>query len=230
MNKYIFTLALIQIVAWAQSDDDIIPDDYMMDDEDTMEDLLPDYSHDRYQLPRGSPQYPRHFFRGDSYQQFDADEKLAKLWEMLVPDETVIEEPSPFFWTGFGDFFKNRAAGPFCNKSDELRKKRNKTTHTQGIVAKIEWRPVVNDDPEENFSGIYEHGSQHAIIRLSSTRNLTEQSQGILPAIAIKFLISGKVSTNLFAMPNFTGLDDNDLPSWDFFHQPMGNRVKPFED
>jgi len=48
MNKYIFTLALIQIVAWAQSDDDIIPDDYMMDDEDTMEDLLPDYSHDRY--------------------------------------------------------------------------------------------------------------------------------------------------------------------------------------
>lgn len=49
---------------------------------------------------------------------------------MLVPDETVIEEPSPFFWTGSGDFFKNRAAGPFCNKSDELRKKRNKTTHT----------------------------------------------------------------------------------------------------
>jgi len=147
-----------------------------------------------------------------------------------VPDETVVEEPTPFFWTGFGDFFKNRAAGPFCNKSDELRRKRNKTTHTQGIVAKIEWRPVVNTEEDENFSGIYQYGSQHAIIRLSSTKNLTEKSNGILPGLAIKFLLSKKRSTNLFAMPNFTGLDDNGKESWDFFHQPLSNRVKRFSE
>jgi len=113
---------------------------------------------------------------------------------------------------------------------DEMRKTRNKTTHTQGIVAKIEWRPVVNTDPEENFSGIYEHGSEHAILRMSSTKNLTASSQGILPAIAIKFLITGKESTNLFAMPNFTGKDENGQESWDFFHRPLGSRVARFAD
>jgi len=88
----------------------------------------------------------------------------------------------------------------------------------------------VNTEADENFSGIYEHGSQHAILRMSSTKNLTSSSQGILPAIAIKFLISGKESTNLFAMPNFTGIDENGDESWDFFHRPLGNRVQRFGD
>lgn len=88
----------------------------------------------------------------------------------------------------------------------------------------------MNTEADENFSGIYEHGSQHAILRMSSTKNLTSSSQGILPAIAIKFLISGKESTNLFAMPNFTGKDELGEESWDFFHRPLGNRVDRFED
>ena len=88
----------------------------------------------------------------------------------------------------------------------------------------------MNDDPEENFSGIYEHGSQHAIIRLSSTKNLTEKSNGILPGLAIKFLLSKKLSTNLFAMPNMTGLDENGESSWDFFHRPLGSRVERLPD
>ena len=125
MNKYIFTVALLQMVAQAEQlpqtqgttttqgsqvlgDDEIIPidDSYMMDEDDNLSDLLEDqYSHVRYQFPRGSPTYPRHYFRGDNYQAQDAQQKLDQLWEMLVPDETVIEEPTPFFWTGFGDFF-----------------------------------------------------------------------------------------------------------------------------
>lgn len=75
---------------------------------------------------------------------------------MLVPDETVVEEPTPFFWSKFDEFFQNKASGPFCNVGDELNKNRTKTSHTQGIVAKIEWRPFAND---EGYSGIYEHGS-----------------------------------------------------------------------
>ena len=42
MSKYIFTMALIQMVAWAQNDNDIIPSDYMMDEDETdaVEDLI----------------------------------------------------------------------------------------------------------------------------------------------------------------------------------------------
>lgn len=39
LSKYMFTLALVSMVAWAQDDDDIDPDEYMMEDEDEIEDL-----------------------------------------------------------------------------------------------------------------------------------------------------------------------------------------------
>ena len=93
MSKYIFTMALIHMVAWAQNDNDIIPSDYMMDEDETdaVEDLIDEKTGKEYTtLPRGSPQYPRHYFKGTHYQyELDADEKLAQLWEMLVPDENV---------------------------------------------------------------------------------------------------------------------------------------------
>jgi len=58
------------MVARAQSDDEISPDDedYMMDEDDTLADLLADQiTHEAYQLPRGSPDYPKHYFRSDHY-------------------------------------------------------------------------------------------------------------------------------------------------------------------
>lgn len=45
-----------------------------------------------------------------------------------------------------------------------------------------------------------------------------------MPSFAIKFLVDGDRSQNLFAMSSFTGSD-----SWDFFANPMSNRVKPFD-
>ena len=82
---------------------------------------------------------------------------------------------------------------------------------------------------------MYEQGSQYAIIRLSEARNLTEASVGLVPSMALKFLIDNKKSENLFGMPNFTGLYENEEtgelePSWDFFKAPMKNRVDRFTD
>ena len=205
-------------------------DDYMdMQEENAelvQEMLMPEDENANY---RSSDKYPRHYFRGDHYKYgLDADEKMAQLWEMLVPDETIEEEPTPFMWKDYDGFFKFATKGVFCNTSDELRRTRDKTTHTQGVVAKVEWRPFDNDEGIQ-FSGIYEHGSQHAIIRLSSTDNLTEESKGILPSLAIKFFLSNTLSTNLFAMPNFTGKDEEGKESWDFFHRPLKSRVERFE-
>lgn len=68
-------------------------------------------------------------------------------------------------------------------------------------------------------------GNDAAIIRLSETNLLTESSSGLLPSLAIKFLIDGKHSENIFGMPSFNASD-----SWDFFAQPMKNRVEPFSE
>ena len=71
-----------------------------------------------------------------------AEEKLHELWKMIIPDENVIEEPMGFMWKEFDNFFSQRSNTSFYFNSDELRQKRLKTTHTQRVVAKVEWRPV----------------------------------------------------------------------------------------
>jgi len=138
----------------------------------------------------------------------------------------------PLMWKEFDNFFTQKANGPFCDSSDELRKRRKKTTHTQGLVAKIEWKPVRDASGNTRFTGLYEEGTSTAIIRLSETKNLTSSSQGLLPSFAIKFLLDGHKSENLFAMPNFTGkyINDNEeeYSSWDFFHGTFKSRVEPF--
>ena len=100
-----------------------------------------------------------------------------------------------------------------------MQKNRLKTTHTQGLVAKASYRPVGN----HNYTGFYSSQSDHNIIRFSQTTNLHENSQGLLPSFALKFLIDGQKSQNIFGMPSFKETD-----SWDFFDQDMKNRLEPF--
>lgn len=50
-----------------------------------------------------------------------------------------------------------------------------------------------------------------------------EDSEGLLPSLAIKFLRDGKKSQNIFGMPSFKETD-----SWDFFENTMRSRVDPF--
>lgn len=89
-----------------------------------------------------------------------------------------------------------------------MKKNRLKTTHTQGVVAKIKWEVVEND---MGYTGLYKDGSETAIMRLSQTSILTEHSEGLFPSIAIKFLLDKGESRNLFGLPNFHG-----TKSWDF--------------
>ena len=53
------------------------------------------------------------------------------------------------------------------------------------------------------LTGIYATGSDHVIMRMSETNNLTYASKGLLPGVAFKFLIDNGKSENLLAMNNF---------------------------
>jgi len=79
--------------------------------------------------------------------------------------------------------------------------KRLKLVHTQGVVAKVKWIPDgVNS---EQFSGIYKTETDNVILRLSETTNLTETSTGLMPSLAMKFLVDEHRALNLFGMPSF---------------------------
>ena len=54
---------------------------------------------------------------------------------LIVDPEDTDEEPMGFYWAEFDNFFRQKANTTFCDDSDELRKRRLKTTHTQGVIA-----------------------------------------------------------------------------------------------
>ena len=72
MNKLIFTLAMVQSVALAQNDDEIIPDALMFEDEgaELLQDLLQPQSYQDVdqQDYRSSDLYPRNYFSSTTYQ------------------------------------------------------------------------------------------------------------------------------------------------------------------
>jgi len=134
---------------------------------------------------------------------------------------SLTEEPVDFMWTKHPNFFTQRANGSFCQRSDELSKRRPKTMHTQGLVAHVSWEPLDND---LGYTAIYESGSDTVVLRISEMANLFDESPGLTPSVALKFLIDGEESYNIMAMQSF-------LPSesWNFFDADLSNRLKPFD-
>lgn len=76
-----------------------------------------------------------------------------------------------------------------------------------------------------NYTGIYEDGSEDVIMRLSETGMLNDNSTGLKPSVAFKFLRNGISSDNVVAMPSFSGSG-----SWNFLENPMHSRVEAFEE
>ena len=112
-----------------------------------------------------------------------------------MPDPTVEDKPADFKWTEFPRFFTQKAQGSFCQRSDEMHFKRVKTTHTQGLVALVEWVPVEGN----GYSGVYEEGSDAVIMRLSESNMLYDGVKGLEASVAFKFLIDGLESENVLS-------------------------------
>ena len=70
-----------------------------------------------------------------------------------------------------------------------------------------------------------EGGSENVIMRLSETDMLHEESKGLKPSAAFKFLRDGVASDNIVVMPSF-----ENSGSWNFLKKEMLTRVAPFED
>ena len=92
---------------------------------------------------------------------------MDELWKELVPTfETDPElndvEPKDFPWEQFPNFFKQKGNGSFCQSSDEIKRSRPKTTHTQGLVAKVSWIPMT-----DRYTGMYASQQDEVILRLS---------------------------------------------------------------
>jgi len=85
-------------------------------------------------------------------------------------------------------------------RGDEMPKGVKKLSHTRGLVAKVSWEPIGSAN---GYRGMLGEGSANVLMRLSETSMLHEESSGLTPSVAFKFLRDGTYSDNIMAMPSF---------------------------
>jgi hypothetical protein len=103
------------------------------------------------------------------------------------------------------------------NDSDELDVGHRKLVHAWGAEARFRF---VSTKSSRGYTGIYESGSDCVIGRLSVATKPTKTS--IVPALALKFFISGHKSKNLQIMNSTSG-----QKSHNFFEMPFSNIIPP---
>jgi hypothetical protein len=103
------------------------------------------------------------------------------------------------------------------NDSDELDVGHRKLVHAWGAEARFRF---VSSKSARGYTGIYESGSDCVIGRLSMATKPTKTTT--VPALALKFFISGHTSVNLQLMNSTSG-----QKSHNFFEMPFSNIIPP---
>jgi hypothetical protein len=145
---------------------------------------------------------------------------METIWNKVEGSRS--DEPIEQMWNLHGRFFEQKANGSFCQCSDEIiNRRREKATHTQGLVAQVEYVFMDND---LGYSGILGEGSDTVLMRISESANLWDGASGLTPSIALKFLVDGIHSQNVMAMQRFGSSN-----SWNFFEPSLTNRLPMFD-
>jgi uncharacterized protein YceK len=103
------------------------------------------------------------------------------------------------------------------NDSDELDVGHRKLVHAWGAEARFRF---VSTKSARGYTGIYESGSDCVIGRLSMATKPTKTTS--VPALALKFFVSGHPSENLHIMNSTSG-----QKSHNFFEMPFSNIIPP---
>ena len=158
------------------------------------------------------------------YEQLAASQKEEVLWSDILKSEYT-NLPR---WTGFEairivalaldpirgmvrDFFNVT----FDHRSDVLPEGRKKGIHTYGSVAKVKF--VANS---EAYTGLYA-GADHGLLRISLAAKPLPIPRLTVPGLALKFLVDGKQSMNIFAMPSLDG-----IPSYNIFSATYRTQIE----
>jgi len=167
-----------------------------------------------------------------AYEELSAQDKLAALWSKITSDEfpagpypTDMFPSQLYLRNSQGEQALNGTMGyVFDRLSDENPTMHYKTFHVHGSVATVRIEPVANS---LGLTGLFEHGSQYAILRNSIIADWTEPCKGgidgnfngcLKPSIALKVLRDNGPSSNLLAQANLgQGVGEN-FAFWDHAH------------
>jgi uncharacterized protein YceK len=149
-----------------------------------------------------------------------ACQKADSMWnDKIIP--TLYGDLPALTAPGVLDLFSLAQTGftirSLTNDSDELDVGHRKLVHAWGAEARFRF---VSTKSARGYTGIYESGSDCVIGRLSMATKPTKTTT--VPALALKFFVSGHPSENLHIMNSASG-----QKSHNFFEMPFSNIIPP---
>lgn len=153
-----------------------------------------------------------------STQSMTACQKADVMWnDKIIP--TIYGDLPALTAPGVWDLFQLAKTSftirSLTNESDELDVGRRKLVHAWGAEARFRF---VSSKAARGYTGIYESGADCVIGRLSMATKPTKTTT--VPALALKFFISGHESVNLQIMNSTDG-----QKSHNFFEMPFSNII-----
>jgi hypothetical protein len=149
-----------------------------------------------------------------------ACQKADSMWnDKIIPTKygDLPTLTSPGVWDLFTLAKTSFTIRSLTNDSDELDVGHRKLVHAWGAEARFRF---VSSKRVNGYTGIYESGSDCVIGRLSVATKPTKSTT--VPALALKFFISGHKSENLQIMNSTSG-----QKSHNFFEMPFSNIIPP---
>ena len=124
----------------------------------------------------------------------------------------IEKQKNPPPWEMVKLFSTTYLAESFTNSSDEFKHKKTKLIHTYGSVAKVSF----NITHETKYTGLFKSGAL-GIIRLS----LARLGSPYTPGLALKLLVDGDKSQNIFSMYSLDGQGEN----YNFFQNNFESKI-----
>lgn len=156
---------------------------------------------------------------GPTYDSLSAADKAAFLWSRVTANETSAAWPTP---AEVGKVLVESMQPTVSYVSDELPEGRTKVIHSVAVMAQARWVAFAG-----NYTGILGQGADNLLLRFSSAGEPNTTLEGpaaaFVPAVAIKALIDGEPSQNLFAMHSTGAKLFN--PNWDFFARQLSTHA-----
>lgn len=141
------------------------------------------------------------------YNELPAVRKLELLWDRVSQDPYPLDSMPNVVdpMAGWNLLNPSYLIQTFSLEADEIAAGRHKAFNTFGAAAKVTFKM----NSIERFSGLFESGGS-GIMRFSLAQPVVSAVDAVKPGIALKLLINGKPSVNIFATGSLDGQWLND--------------------
>ena len=138
-------------------------------------------------------------------------EKQEQMWAKINADNSIGPPPDPL------QILFESVKTTFDDEWDHMPAGRTKFIHPAGAVC-----PFVVDIKDSPFTGLFQDGQTHGMIRLGSATSTDNEDSGVTPGGGVKFFRTGRSSGNFVILNQLGPIVNN---NYNFFSVPLSNQI-----